>query len=36
MANQRVNIRELILETLLLITRDKEYSHLALKSVLDK
>lgn len=36
MANQRVNIRELILETLLLITRDGEYSHLALKSVLDK
>lgn len=31
-----VNTREIILETLLLITRDGEYSHIALKSVLDK
>ena len=31
-----VNARELVLETLLLITRDGEYSHIALKSVLDK
>ncbi len=35
MANQ-VNERELVLETLLLITRDGEYSHIALKNVLDK
>lgn len=28
--------REIVLETLLLITRDGEYSHIALKSVLDK
>ena len=28
--------RELVLETLLLITRDGEYSHIALKNVLDK
>ena len=28
--------RELILDTLLLITRDGEYSHIALKQVLDK
>lgn len=31
-----VNTRELILETLLLITRDGEHSHIALRSVLDK
>lgn len=31
-----VNGRELVLETLLLITRDGEYSHIALKNVLDK
>lgn len=31
-----VNTREIILETLLLITRDGEYSHIAQKSVLDK
>lgn len=31
-----VNVREIVLETLLLITRDGEYSHIALKSVLDK
>lgn len=31
-----MNIREIVLETLLLITRDGEYSHMALKSVLDK
>ena len=31
-----VNERELILDTLLLITRDGEYSHIALKNVLDK
>ena len=30
MATQ-VNVREIILETLLLITRDGEYSHIALK-----
>ena len=35
MATQ-VNVREIILETLLLITRDGEYSHIALKNVLDK
>ena len=35
MATQ-VNVREIILETLLLITRDREYSHIALKNVLDK
>lgn len=35
MATQ-VNEREIILETLLLITRDGEYSHIALKNVLDK
>ena len=28
--------REIALETLLLITRDGEYSHIALKEVLDK
>ncbi len=33
---QAVNVREIILETLLLITRDGEYSHIALKNVLDK
>ena len=31
-----INVREIVLETLLLITRDGEYSHIALKSVLDK
>ncbi len=31
-----VNEREIALETLLLITRDNEYSHVALKNVLDK
>ncbi|MGN1267449.1 MAG: 16S rRNA (cytosine(967)-C(5))-methyltransferase RsmB [Dorea sp.] len=31
-----VNVREIVLETLLLITRDGEYSHIALKNVLDK
>lgn len=31
-----VNTREIVLETLLLITRDGEYSHIALKNVLDK
>lgn len=31
-----VNAREIALETLLLITRDGEYSHIALRSVLDK
>ncbi len=31
-----VNVREIVLETLLLITRDGEYSHVALKGVLDK
>lgn len=31
-----VNTRELVLETLLLIVRDGEYSHVALKNVLDK
>ena len=31
-----VNVRELVLETLLLITRDGDYSHIALKNVLDK
>ena len=31
-----VNVREIVLETLLLITRDGEYSHIALRSVLDK
>ena len=31
-----VNVREIVLDTLLLITRDGEYSHVALKSVLDK
>ncbi|MFV0362781.1 MAG: 16S rRNA (cytosine(967)-C(5))-methyltransferase RsmB [Suipraeoptans sp.] len=30
------NEREIVLDTLLLITRDNEYSHIALKSVLDK
>ena len=35
MATQ-INVREIILETLLLITRDGEYSHIALKNVLDK
>lgn len=34
--NQRVNIREIVLEVLLLITREGEYSHIALKAVLDK
>lgn len=32
----QVNERELVLETLLLIMRDGEYSHIALKNVLDK
>lgn len=32
----QVNGRELVLETLLLIMRDGEYSHIALKNVLDK
>lgn len=31
-----VNLREIALETLLLITKDGEYSHIALKNVLDK
>ncbi len=31
-----VNLREIVLETLLLITKDGEYSHIALKNVLDK
>lgn len=31
-----INERELVLETLLQITRDGEYSHIALKNVLDK
>ena len=31
-----VNIRELVLETLLLINRDGEYSHIALGQVLGK
>lgn len=31
-----VNVREIVLETLLLITKDGEYSHIALKNVLDK
>ena len=31
-----VNIRELVLETLLLINRDGEYSHIALAQVLGK
>ena len=31
-----VNDRELILEILLMITRDGEYSHIALKQVLDQ
>lgn len=31
-----VNLREIVLETLLLITKDREYSHIALKNVLDK
>ena len=33
---QGENSRELILDTLLLIDRDREYSHIALKQVLDK
>lgn len=32
----QVNVRELVLETLLLILKDGEYSHVALKNVLDK
>lgn len=35
MATQ-INVGKIILETLLLITRDGEYSHIALKNVLDK
>ena len=31
-----VNGRELVLDILLQITRDGEYSHIALKNVLDK
>lgn len=31
-----INVREIVLETLLSITRDGEYSHIALKNVLDK
>ncbi len=31
-----VNVREIVLETLLLITKEGEYSHIALKNVLDK
>ena len=31
-----VSSRELILETLLMITRDGQYSHIALKNVLDQ
>lgn len=31
-----VNVREIVLETLLLITRDGQYSHVAEKNVLDK
>ena len=31
-----VNDRELVLETLLLITKEGEYSHIALKNVLDQ
>ena len=33
---QSVNTRELILEILLQITRDGEYSHIALKNALDQ
>lgn len=32
----QINGREIVLETLLLITRDGEYSHIALKNVLEK
>ena len=31
-----VNERELVLDTLLMITRDGEYSHIVLKNVLDQ
>ena len=33
---EHINERELVLEILLAVTRDGEYSHIALKNVLDK
>ncbi len=36
MQGNRVNLRELVLETLLAITRDQEYSHIAIRNTLEK
>lgn len=36
MHNSGVNLRELVLEALLAVTRDQEYSHIVIRSVLDK
>lgn len=36
MHNSKVNLRELVLEALLAVTRDQEYSHIVIRSVLDK
>ena len=35
MQGNRVNLRELVLETLLAITRDQEYSHIAIRNTLE-
>lgn len=31
-----VNLRELVLEALLAVTRDREYSHIVIRNILDK
>ena len=36
MRSSGVNLRELVLDTLLAVTRDEEYSHIAIRDTLDK
>ena len=36
MGSSTVNVRELVLEVMLAVTRDGEYSHIAIRNVLDK
>lgn len=36
MQNSGVNLRELVLEALLAVTRDQEYSHIVIRNILDK
>lgn len=36
MQDSRVNLRELVLEALLAVTRDREYSHIVIRNILDK